>query len=264
MSAVLKPGRAAAPAQPAAPRARPVLLRPVAKPVLFALCLLPFAWLLYGAIANTLGANPAEALLRATGDWTLRFLCITLAVTPLRQWTGQPALARFRRMLGLFAFFYATLHFFAYAWFDMGLDLDAITRDILAQMDFTPSIGAQLQLMDASLFADMTMGLRESMLEVPLSERIEFDPRAQVLFINFEGMKVDSEADVAAIEQEVIQRVAPLGRRVPVVVNYDHFSIRPELMDSYGAMVQRLSDRYYDKVTRYAASGFVKARLEKS
>jgi len=130
MSAVLKPGRAATPAHSVAPRAKPMLLRPAAKPVLFALCLLPFAWLVYGAVANTLGANPAEALLRATGDWTLRFLCITLAVTPLRQWTGQPALARFRRMLGLFAFFYATLHFFAYAWFDMGLDLDAIVRDI--------------------------------------------------------------------------------------------------------------------------------------
>ena len=60
------------------------LLKPQAKPALFAAALLPFAWLLYGAIANTLGANPAEALIRSTGDWTLRFLCLTLAVTPLR------------------------------------------------------------------------------------------------------------------------------------------------------------------------------------
>jgi methionine sulfoxide reductase heme-binding subunit len=101
-----------------------------AKPLLFALGLLPLAWLVYGAVANSLGANPAEALIRSTGDWTLRFLCLTLAVTPLRQWTGWHALARLRRMLGLFAFFYAVLHFLCFAWLDMGLDLDAIVKDI--------------------------------------------------------------------------------------------------------------------------------------
>jgi sulfoxide reductase heme-binding subunit YedZ len=106
------------------------LLHPAAKPVLFALALLPFAHLLYGAIADTLGANPAEALIRGTGDWTLRLLCLTLAVTPLRQWTGQHALARFRRMLGLFTFFYACLHLLCYAWLDMGLVVGDIVRDI--------------------------------------------------------------------------------------------------------------------------------------
>ena len=69
------------------------LLHPAAKPVLFVLCLLPFAWLLYGAFTNNLGANPAEHLIRATGDWTLRFLCLTLAVTPLRVIAGLPPLA---------------------------------------------------------------------------------------------------------------------------------------------------------------------------
>lgn len=109
---------------------RPALLHPAAKPLLFALCLVPFGWLVYAAAANQLGANPAEALIRSTGDWTLRFLCLVLAVTPLRVWAKQPALARFRRMVGLFAFFYAVLHFLAYAWLDMGLDLAVITRDI--------------------------------------------------------------------------------------------------------------------------------------
>ena len=118
------------PAPPGPRRAASVLLRPAAKPLLFVASLLPFAWLLYGALANTLGANPAEALIRATGDWTLRFLCLTLAVTPLRQWTSQPALLRFRRMLGLFTFFYGVLHFLCYAWLDMGFDLAEITRDI--------------------------------------------------------------------------------------------------------------------------------------
>lgn len=111
-------------------RTASVLLRPAAKPLLFVASLLPLAWLLYGALADTLGANPAEALIRATGDWTLRFLCLTLAVTPLRQWTGEPALLRFRRMLGLFTFFYGVLHFLCYAWLDMGFDLADITRDI--------------------------------------------------------------------------------------------------------------------------------------
>ena len=117
-------------ARPARTPMKPLLLRPAAKAVLFAVCLLPFAWLFYGAWANQLGPNPAEALIRSTGDWVLRFLCITLAVTPLRQWAGLPALARFRRMLGLFSFFYLVLHFLSYAWLDMGFDLQAIARDI--------------------------------------------------------------------------------------------------------------------------------------
>ena len=112
---------------------RKILLRPAAKVFLFILCLLPFAWLLYGALLNPaqLGANPAEYLTRATGDWTLRFLCIVLAVTPLRMLTHTPQLARFRRMLGLFVYFYAVLHMLCYAWFDMSLDVPDIIKDII-------------------------------------------------------------------------------------------------------------------------------------
>ncbi|GAB3773097.1 protein-methionine-sulfoxide reductase heme-binding subunit MsrQ [Ramlibacter monticola] len=106
------------------------LLHPAAKPVLFVLGLLPFAWLFYGALADRLGANPAEYLSRSTGDWTLRFLCLTLAVTPLRVVAGLPTLARFRRMLGLFTYFYVVLHFLAYSWFDQGFDLGEIGKDI--------------------------------------------------------------------------------------------------------------------------------------
>lgn len=101
-----------------------------AKPLLFALCLLPLVWLVYAALANQLGANPAEALVRKTGDWALRFVCVVLAVTPVRVMSGTPALARFRRMLGLFAYFYACVHLLSYSWFDMGFELDDIAKDI--------------------------------------------------------------------------------------------------------------------------------------
>ncbi len=106
------------------------LLHRFAKPVVFGLSLLPFGWLLLAAITDQLGANPAEALVRATGDWTLRFLCLVLAVTPLRVITGTPVLARFRRTLGLFVYFYVILHLLSYSWFDMGFDVADIARDI--------------------------------------------------------------------------------------------------------------------------------------
>jgi len=111
-------------------RVKSLLLQPWAKPVVFGLCLLPFGWLLYGALTQQLGANPAEALIRSTGDWTLRFLCLVLAVTPLRVMTKAPALARFRRMLGLFVYFYVVLHLLSYSGFDMSFELEDIARDI--------------------------------------------------------------------------------------------------------------------------------------
>lgn len=104
---------------------------PAAKPVLFLLGLGPLAWLVYGAFTNNLGANPAEALIRASGDWALRGLCLVLAITPLRVLTGTPALARFRRMVGLFVFFYAVIHALSYGWLDMGLDVAEIAKDIV-------------------------------------------------------------------------------------------------------------------------------------
>lgn len=105
-------------------------MHPAAKPVVFVLSLLPFAWLLWAAVTDNLGANPQEHLIRATGDWTLRFLCITLAITPLRVLTGAPAFARFRRMLGLFTYFYVVLHLAAYSIFDKELVWADIAKDI--------------------------------------------------------------------------------------------------------------------------------------
>ena len=106
------------------------LMHPAAKPALFMLCLLPLAWLVYAAFTNQLGANPAEALIRRLGDWTMRGLWLTLAITPLRQITGWASLARFRRMLGVFSFSYASLHLLAYGWLDMSLNFTDIAVDI--------------------------------------------------------------------------------------------------------------------------------------
>lgn len=107
-----------------------LLLHPAAKAIVFVACLLPFAWLFWGALTDHLGANPAQYLDRATGRWTLRFLCLTLAVTPVRVIAGLPALQRFRRMLGLFTYFYVLLHLLAYSWFDQGFELHDIAKDI--------------------------------------------------------------------------------------------------------------------------------------
>ena len=109
---------------------RQALRRPAAGWALLAIGLLPFAWLLSLAWQDALGPNPAEYLIRATGDWTLRSLCVVLAVTPLRLWSGWPEWARFRRMLGLLTYFYALLHLGCYAVFDMGLDWADILADI--------------------------------------------------------------------------------------------------------------------------------------
>jgi sulfoxide reductase heme-binding subunit YedZ len=102
-----------------------------AKPIAFVLGLLPFVWLLMAAIFDWLGANPAEALERSTGDWTLRTLCVVLAITPIRTVSRLPSLARFRRMAGLFVYFYAVLHLLAYSWFDMGFEVADIAKDII-------------------------------------------------------------------------------------------------------------------------------------
>lgn len=105
-------------------------LHPMAKPLVLVLGALPLVYMVWSAVFDQLGANPAEALVRATGDWTLRMLCIVLAVTPLRVLTGNPALARFRRMLGLFVYFYAVLHLLCYSGFDMAFDVVDIAKDI--------------------------------------------------------------------------------------------------------------------------------------
>jgi sulfoxide reductase heme-binding subunit YedZ len=101
-----------------------------AKRVVFVAAFGPLAYLIWGALAGRLGANPIDAVTDETGTWTLRFLMATLAVTPLRRLTGQSWLAGLRRMLGLFAFSYGVLHFLTYIWLDQFFDLGSIVKDI--------------------------------------------------------------------------------------------------------------------------------------
>ncbi|MFQ5936105.1 MAG: sulfite oxidase heme-binding subunit YedZ [Acidiferrobacterales bacterium] len=105
-------------------------VRWVVKPVVFLLSLVPLALLVWDAAIDNLGANPIETIRRYTGDWTLRLLLVTLAVTPLRRLTGWNAVLRLRRMLGLYTFFYACLHFISYVWLDQSFILELIIEDL--------------------------------------------------------------------------------------------------------------------------------------
>lgn len=126
----------------------------VTKPVVFLLCLVPFIWLLLRAFETGdfgLGANPIEELLHQLGRWGLKFLLITLSITPLRRWTGWNWLLRFRRMLGLFAFFYILLHFTTYAVLDQGLELALIIEDVIERPYITLGMAGLLMLLPLAL-----------------------------------------------------------------------------------------------------------------
>ena len=110
---------------------RAILTSKWTKAVVFLLCLGPLACWAGAALHNDLTANPIEFITHATGDWTLRFLLMTLAITPLRKILRLPDLIRFRRMLGLFAFFYACLHFTTYIWLDKFFDLAEMWKDVV-------------------------------------------------------------------------------------------------------------------------------------
>jgi sulfoxide reductase heme-binding subunit YedZ len=133
------------------------LKAPSAKPLLFGVCLLPLMLLIWALFNNGLGANPVEKLTHQTGDWTLRLLLITLAVSPLRQWTGQVALGRFRRMLGLFVFFYCSCHFLIWLVFDHSLDLADMLEDILERPYITLGFSAFVLLIPLAITSNQAM-----------------------------------------------------------------------------------------------------------
>ncbi len=138
-------------------------VRFVLKPIIFVLCLLPAAWVMAAAfgLVGDLGANPVEAILDHFGNWGLRFVMIALAVTPLRRMTGLGWLMRFRRMLGLFAFFYVAMHFLTWLVLDQGLLMSAIVEDIVERPFIT--IGFIALLLLTAMALTSTAGMRRRM-----------------------------------------------------------------------------------------------------
>lgn len=139
-----------------------------------------------------------------------------------------------------------------------GVDLE---RDILAKMAFKPIIKSTPALMDERIFRDEPMGIRPQLLEKPMAERLAYDAAQNVFFLDFSGLAVRSADDIARIEAAVEAVLVPIGHRVRAVVNYDRFSIVPELIDDYIAMVKHIVDRHYHDVTRYTASTFLRMKL---
>ena len=121
------------------------------KVALWLACLAPAMWLAYGAFTNNLGPNPIEAITRGTGDWTLRILLASLAITPARRLLRQPDLIRFRRMLGLWAFFYAFLHLMTWVWLDKFFDPAEMWADVVKRKFVTAGMAGFLCLLPLAL-----------------------------------------------------------------------------------------------------------------
>lgn len=139
-----------------------------------------------------------------------------------------------------------------------GVDLE---RDILAQMDFRPVIHQPPHLMDDRIFQPEPMGLREELLGVPLADRLVYDPGQNLFFVNFENLHIRDRDTIEQIRALVAQRLGALDRKVFAIVNYDGFSIAPDLIDEYIAMVKDVVERFYAGVTRYTTSAFLRVKM---
>ena len=139
-----------------------------------------------------------------------------------------------------------------------GVDLQ---KDILDRMAFRPIIDGQPALMDARIFRDEHMGIRPELLDKPLAERFSYDPAQNLFFLDFSGLAVRSADDIRRIAAAVDAALDPVGHKVKAIVNYDRFSILPELIDDYIAMVKGVVERHYHDVTRYTASTFLRMKL---
>jgi propionate CoA-transferase len=139
-----------------------------------------------------------------------------------------------------------------------GVDLQ---KDILERMDFVPLMRAEPVLMDSRIFREEPMRLRAEMLEMPLAERLAYNADKNILFLNFEGLSIRSAADIERVRLAVHEKLAPIGHKVYAIVNYDRFSILPELVDDYIDMVKVLMDNCYHNVTRFTSNTFLRAKL---
>ncbi len=139
-----------------------------------------------------------------------------------------------------------------------GIDIE---RDILAHMAFSPIIGDPPQLMDPRIFQESPMGLIDDLLTLKLEERLSYDAKENLFFVNFEGYGVNDQETIDEIQTAAVNILAPLNGKVFAIVNYDNFSIQPQLIDSYTNMVKYLVDHYYLGVTRYTTSTFLRMKL---
>jgi len=139
-----------------------------------------------------------------------------------------------------------------------GVDID---RDILQQMDFQPVINDTPALMDSRIFLTEPMGLKSDLFALPLEKRLVYDPHEDLFFVNFEGYAIRTPEDIEKTKAAVVKVLEPIGHRVYAVVNYDNFSILPELVGAYTDMVKAIVDRYYTGVTRYTTSTFLRMKL---
>ena len=139
-----------------------------------------------------------------------------------------------------------------------GVDLQ---RDILDRMEFAPLMPTPPRLMDARIFNDAPMGIRHELLDRPLAERLSYNPEHNLFFVDFAGLSVRKAGDIAEIDAAVEAALAGIGHKVNAIVNYDRFSIAPELVDDYIAMVRALMARRYHDVTRYTSSTFLRVKL---
>jgi propionate CoA-transferase len=139
-----------------------------------------------------------------------------------------------------------------------GVDLE---RDILPLMEFDPVIKGEPRLMDERIFRPEPMGLKDHLLALTLEERLTYDPEENLFFVNFEGFAVRSSQDVQDVKEAVEKIVAPLGKKVYTIVNYDNFTILPEMIDEYTETVKYLVENYYSGVSRYTTSTFLRMKL---
>jgi propionate CoA-transferase len=139
-----------------------------------------------------------------------------------------------------------------------GIDVE---RDILAHMDFAPVVPRPPKPMDLRIFALEAMGLKDDLLEIPLEDRFIYDPKEDLFFVNLENFAVKTSDQVRRIEAAVEDILRPLDRKVHAIVNYDNFSIAPEVLNEYTYMVKGLVDRFYSRVTRYTTSTFLRMKL---
>jgi propionate CoA-transferase len=139
-----------------------------------------------------------------------------------------------------------------------GIDLE---RDVLAHVGFTPIIDGEPKLMDTRIFRDEPMRLKDDLLTVPLEARFTHDADRNIFFLNMEGMSLNTDGEADAITAEIEKRLAAIGKKVPVAVNYDNFYLAPDLADKYASVVRGLAERYYESVTRYTTSSFMRLKL---